>query len=149
MPGEDFVAVGNLWFDQFSSERRKRRSSLHTPSAARRPRLPSVVPGGVRTWERKRRIQHHDEANNYHVNHQSRENKPFISVCHQLEVGMVGFASQSHRLSPVHVPRRLLGWDLSVRPGFPVLRIFLALLQPQRGSSFRPGQGCEGGQVGG
>lgn len=37
---------------------------------------------------------------------------------------------------------------LSVCPGFPVLGVFLALLQPQRGSSFRFSQGCEGGQVG-
>lgn len=39
---------------------------------------------------------------------QSRENKPFISVCHQLEVGMVGFASQSHRLPWPH-PRAFAG----------------------------------------
>lgn len=97
------------WFDQFSSGRRKRRSSLHPPTAVRRPRLLLVTPGNVRTWDRKRRIQHHDEAKTYHVNiTQSRENKPFISVCHQLEDGMVGFASRSCRL-PRPRPRAFAG----------------------------------------
>lgn len=40
---------------------------------------------------------------------QSRENKPFIiSVCHQLEVGVVGFASRSRRLPRLH-PRAFAG----------------------------------------
>lgn len=104
------------------------------------------APRGARAWDRKQSIQHHDEAKNYLSITQSRENKPFISVCHQLEAGMVGFASRS---SPGRVPGRLLGWALSVCPGFPVLGVLLALLQPQRGSSFCLGQGSEGGQVGG
>lgn len=142
MPGEDFVEAV-LWFDQISSERRERRSSLHPPSAG-----PAAIgaPRGARAWDRKQSIQHHDEAKNYLSITQSRENKPFISVCHQLEAGMVGFAPRS---SPGRAPGRVLGWALSVCPGFPVLGVLLALLQAQRGSSFCLGQGSEGGQVGG
>lgn len=104
VPGEDFVAVGNLWFDRFSSERRKRRSSLHPPSAGCR-RLPPEASGfgtgneGSSTTTRQRIIMSIT---------QSRENKPFISVCHQLEVGTVGFASRSHRLPRPH-PRAFAG----------------------------------------
>lgn len=40
------------------------------------------------------------------------------------------------------------GGAVSVCPGFPVLGVFLALLQAKRGSSFRFSQGCERRQVG-
>lgn len=100
MPGDDFVALGKLWpwFDRFSSKRRNRRSSLHPPSAG--PgchRLPLEASGlGTGNEESSTTTRQRITVSIT----QSRENKPFISVCHQLEVGTVGSASRSHRLPP-------------------------------------------------
>lgn len=144
VPGEDFVAVGNLWFDRFSSERRKRRSSLHPPSAGCR-RLPPEA-SGFRTG--KDPAPRRGKELSCQSPRAERTN-PSLVFATNWKLGRVGFASRSHRLPPAAIPGRLLGWDLSVCPGFPVLCVLLALLQSQRGSSLCLGQGCEGGQVGG
>lgn len=77
------------------------------------------------------------------------EKKPFISVCHKPQVHGASF---SHLRLKDGGPRPwgvLQQATLSTRPGFPVLCVFLALLQPNCGSSFWLGsQGCEWSQAG-
>lgn len=110
VPGEDFVAVGKLGhgLTNFPLEGGREGAHFTHPPPRAGPgcrRSPPETSGlgtgneGSSTMTRQRIIVSIT---------QSRENKPFISVCHQLEVGMVGFASRSRRL-PRPRPRAFAG----------------------------------------
>lgn len=110
VPGEDFVAVGKLChgLNNFPLEGGREGAHYTHPPPRAGPgcrRSPPEASGlgtgneGSSTTTRQRIIVSIT---------QSRENKPFISVCHQLEVGMVGFASRSRRL-PRLCPRAFAG----------------------------------------
>lgn len=110
VPGEDFVAVGKLChgLTNFPLEGGREGAHYTHPPLCAGPGccwLPPETSGlgtgneGSSTMTRQRLIMSIT---------QSRENKPFISVCHQLEDGMVGFASQSCRL-PRPRPRAFAG----------------------------------------